>query len=413
MLLEWKPTIEGLRREVGVSMNAVKSALSNSYGGSGNASAAEAPTRDFWGVGGEKTTSHQSSLAPATWLSYVRKNQLTKKGGLAKGFTTSPLHRKKGAAQVAVAQKLAMDANHQHMVNQSQRRRRRIRVPVVQFGRSALRYGVGAPVRSAAKVLSHVLVSPVRSTSRAVTRRRRRRTEGLDLAKRQRKWVSDAFPRQICSTSELGSRNRGGGGCTTSGCQELAAIGNRYAAVCVKLYDFAMYLNRDSLRKSTSMKNRYTGKHLHEVISSSKYYDDIVRDEGTEFSVVMVTARNIPLKLISSEYDKILRRRVQKVGGSEEDNPQVNKVLSIFSEDRFPSQCLQGSSIKKGTVLTFAKDKDTLSAMANGMSLGAVTNANVCSAFFDMYMGTEPVHEGARIDLGLSAIDMMYNNKKR
>jgi hypothetical protein len=429
-MLEWKPTrsLEVLRREVGVSVKAVKAALSQG-GGIGDARAAEAPAIDL------SLREISQSLAPATWLSYVRKNQLAKKGAsilhTKGGLSSSPFYRKKGAQTLAIDQArqqrtgLTMDAQGERQQSlgsannqERRRRRRRIRVPVVQFGRSALRYGVGAPVRSAAKVLSHVLVSPVRSTSKAVARRRMRRrtrTEGLDLDKRQRQWASDKrFPRQLShpsSADETASRLGRGTAAGGSGTQELAAIGNRYAAVCVKLYDFAMYLNRDSLQRSTSMKSRYTGKHLHEVVSSSKYYDDIVRDKGTELSVVMVTARNIPLKLISSEYDKILRRRVQKVGGSEQDDPGVSKVLSIFSEDRFPAQCLEGSSIKKGTVLTFAKDRDTLSAAANGMSLGHVTNAHVCSAFFDMYMGTEPVHEGARIDLGISAIDMMYNKK--
>ena len=58
-----------------------------------------------------------------------------------------------------------------------ERKRRRPR-RVFQLGRSALRFGVGTPVRGAAKVLSSVLVSPIRRTSRAVAGRRRGRLAG-------------------------------------------------------------------------------------------------------------------------------------------------------------------------------------------------------------------------------------------
>ena len=337
---------------------------------------------------------HTKGSAPATWiLSYVRRGQHAsrKQQQVEKGtlpfFSLIQNRGRMPPSSAAVEKEAHLEARERS----GERKRRRPR-RVFQLGRSALRFGVGTPVRGAAKVLSSVLVSPIRRTSRAVAGRRRGRHD----AKRQR---DRKFPPQIC----VGERD-----VNCKGQQELAGIGNRYFAIA-KLYDFAMYLNRDSFSNSSLMKSRYIGKEPRDLVHpKSSYYDDIVRDQDTELSVVMITARNIPLKLISSEYEKILRRRLQKVGGgSERDDQGVSKVISIFSEDQFPPQFVEKGGIKKGTTLTFGKKGGVLSASCNGTALGSVNNPKVCSAFFDMYIGTEPVHEGARKSLGLSAIDMI------
>jgi len=464
-----------------------------------------------------------SSLSPATWLSYVRKTQLAaKQKGWEKGLTVfaptleaaaaarkeleaqlqarlgkSLLIQRKGgkALEAASPHPHALahggGAHHPHHGGvRSSRRRRRMLLrraksiinpkPVFQLGRSALRYGVGTPVRGAAKVLNNVLVSPVRRTSRVVRGGGRRGLgtrfdEQADLATKQREWAKakgGLFPIQVCS-SERGEACSGNGG----KCLELAAIGNRHWALGVKLYDFAMYLNRDSLNATAAARGQSSSgasasasapssaaasasisaassflmgrggqqiaaagpagagapssspsvaraasavsslsspsspsssewEQQRALLAKDSYYDDIVRSRETGLSVVLVPARNIPLRIISAEYEKILKRRVTKVGGSASDDPSVHQVIGIFHEDQFPRQCLEGSSIKKGTVLTFVKNRDTLSATADGTPLGQVRNANVCSAFFDMYMGSEPVDEGARYDLGLSAIQL-------
>ena len=131
----------------------------------------------------------------------------------------------------------------------------------------------------------------------------------------------------------------------------------------MKLYDFAVYLNRASIRSRVApkfLKEGLNRKAWRNVMEDACYYDHIVRDEETELSVIMIPSRKIPLGLITSEvntnnpiqsspirmnnpsrrrsitdeaismqfnstqskpkYDKILRRRVVKVSHSDDKN---------------------------------------------------------------------------------------------
>ena len=177
---------------------------------------------------------------------------------------------------------------------------------------------------------------------------------------------------------------------------------------------------------------------------------DLVTSPRAEMSVVLVPARNIPLALIANEYDKvrasgpmaihrnewltlpsllpslslpsslslyqILRRRVAKLSGgtvNAEDGAHVAAFLGFLTKERFPAASVVRGSIRKGTVLTFRKEGHTITAQADGEPIGAVQSARVCAAFLDMYAGSQPVHEGARRDLQISALQIKHGAKRQ
>ena len=66
-------------------------------------------------------------------------------------------------------------------------------------------------------------------------------------------------------------------------------------------------------------------------------------------------------------------------------------------EEALPAAIKTGSSVKKGTTLTFVKRADgSLTAAADGHAISSVQSAALCAAVFDLYIGDSPVSKKSR-----------------
>ena len=126
-------------------------------------------------------------------------------------------------------------------------------------------------------------------------------------------------------------------------------------------------------------------------------------------SLMVRASRNLPIKLLAKEYERILRRRIQRVGGSQTDTA-LAQMLQSFDEKSLPDSIKQGGSVKKGTLLTFTKQgAGTMTARANGQQLMTVQSPKLCQAVFDLYLGDQPVSKESRQAAGDAVLGMMGN----
>lgn len=124
-------------------------------------------------------------------------------------------------------------------------------------------------------------------------------------------------------------------------------------------------------------------------------------------SLMVRASRNLPIKLLAKEYERILKRRIQKVGGSQTDTA-LTLMLKSFDEKALPDNIKQGGSVKKGTLLTFTKQgSGTMTARANGQELLTVESPKLCQAVFDLYLGDQPVSKESRQAAGDAVMGMI------
>lgn len=124
-------------------------------------------------------------------------------------------------------------------------------------------------------------------------------------------------------------------------------------------------------------------------------------------SLMVRASRNLPIKLLAKEYERILRRRIVKVGGSQTD-VALAQMLNTFKEENLPESVKQGGSVKKGTLLAFVKHgSGTMTAKADGKALVTVNSPKLCQAVFDLYLGDQPVSVESRAAAGSAVMGMM------
>lgn len=129
--------------------------------------------------------------------------------------------------------------------------------------------------------------------------------------------------------------------------------------------------------------------------------------DDIDMSLMVRASRNLPIKLLAKEYERILKRRIQKVGGSQTDTA-LALMLKSFDEKALPDNIKQGGSVKKGTLLTFTKQgSGTMTARANGQQLLTVESPKLCQAVFDLYLGDQPVSTESRQAAGDAVMGMI------
>ena len=152
-------------------------------------------------------------------------------------------------------------------------------------------------------------------------------------------------------------------------------------------------------RKSASLPAQ--GSQHAQFCKSLRSTDDI------DMSLMVRASRNLPIKLLAKEYERILKRRIQKVGGSQTDTA-LTLMLNSFDEKALPDNIKQGGSVKKGTLLTFTKQgSGTMTARANGQQLLTVESPKLCQAVFDLYLGDQPVSKESRQAAGDAVMGMI------
>ena len=160
--------------------------------------------------------------------------------------------------------------------------------------------------------------------------------------------------------------------CTNGGIGQLTALlacspppaGAWYSgkgALRVKLYDFSVYLDEEASVRAL--------RPLAAAASSEAATAALARSRDSEVSLVVRTARNLPLRTVKSEYRQILRRRLAKIGAS---SAQLRKFLDAFEPEKVPPACLEGASIKKGTQILFKKQGATTKISIGDQTIVAV-----------------------------------------
>lgn len=130
---------------------------------------------------------------------------------------------------------------------------------------------------------------------------------------------------------------------------------------------------------------------------------------------------------MSNEYEKILKRRLARVGGSTDD-PSLSGFLSLFDSERLPARVQdEKNNVRKGTLLfqtaqklclpigstmCFKRGRDgTLSAFADDQKVGSVKSQALCTALFDLYLGDEPVSIDARTLAANRVLNMVLDHE--
>jgi len=201
--------------------------------------------------------------------------------------------------------------------------------------------------------------------------------------------------------------------CEGGTCRDLAATGSRMwgsvwdgrGLLNMKIYDFALYV--DSKRVRTSQFGRKYRKANPSRLPND-YYAALCRSSDFGMSLLVRTNHSLPIGLMAREYERILRRRIVRVGGDEND-PELKNMITCFDEANLPSGIKSGpGKVRKGTVLTFHRtDGGGLSARVEGELLGEVPSRDVSAALFDLYLGDNPVSSRAKQAAGRHLLSLI------
>jgi len=178
----------------------------------------------------------------------------------------------------------------------------------------------------------------------------------------------------------------------------------------LKIYDFAIFLDAKQAKQS-QLGRRYAnlagGSAPQDSRAELKVTQGIRDSADVEMSLMVRASRNLPIMLLTNEYKRILERRLQVVGGNKGD-PALRAMLEKFSEQALPEDIKKGGSVKKGTVIAFARDsKGGVRAWANGHDLVEVQSEKLAQAVFDIYLGDTVVCKNARRQAGDNFIKML------
>lgn len=188
------------------------------------------------------------------------------------------------------------------------------------------------------------------------------------------------FPCQVCPVD--GGR-----------CQDLLAVGTKNWGAgpilpLAEIYSFAVFVDSHQARKAQISPVKEDIKDLDPLLVALKQSADV------NLTLIVKVSRNLPLGMMTREYERILKRRL-KAAGADPNDPALCAVLDAFRQS-LPDTVRAGRSIKKGTLLTFSRRQGKmLTAKAGADVLRSVESAELCEAVFDLYLGKNPVSKSA------------------
>ncbi|CAD7699564.1 unnamed protein product [Ostreobium quekettii] len=268
-----------------------------------------------------------------------------------------------------------------------------------------VRKGVGGAV---------MLAWPARRKSRRGKRGGKARSGAGEESEGLGEWSatidSGHFPQSLCAYDRPGRQR----------CQALATVGCRYwgnwldgrGLLKVKVYEFAIYMDKDQMRQSELGRALRSRDSCSELVPED--YQKLRSSSDVDMSLVLRTSRSLPLKLVASEYERILKKRLVTVGGQPSD-PQLKYMLSHLEDENVPQKCKSRSGhVRKGTTLTFKKYKNGhMKTFAGDVELGSIHSAKVCAALFDLYLGEQPVCKDAKMLAGKRVADFALRQEQQ
>lgn len=174
----------------------------------------------------------------------------------------------------------------------------------------------------------------------------------------------------------------------------------------VKVYEFAVYIDQNQMRRS---RLGHTLRTEGEAFTSNRrFYHQLRSNDEVDMSIVVRASRSLPLVMMSTEYEKILKRRLLRVGGRTDD-PSLPGFLEMFKHDRLPAQVQDKQNyVKRGSTMCFKRHRDgTLTTYADDHKVGVIKSKALCSALFDLYLGDEPVSLEAKTLAGNRLVNMV------
>lgn len=215
---------------------------------------------------------------------------------------------------------------------------------------------------------------------------------------------------------------------------DLVSAGSRKLGVSrlqVNIYDFAVYMDSGQAKQSKlgrrspwlsdpllqqqlianqDLSSRPKESPTAQPQRQPAFARALINSSDVDMSLVVRASRNLPLKMMMGEYERILRRRLNSVGGSPND-PALPDMLAAFSEDRLPKDMVKGGNVQKGSVLMFKKTAGgKVTAAADGQDIVTVSSPAFAAAVFDLYLGNRPVSPEARVTALDAAARMMTSS---
>ena len=78
------------------------------------------------------------------------------------------------------------------------------------------------------------------------------------------------------------------------------------------------------------MSKAYKGRLGNAALQEPSFYDALRSSDDVEMALVVRAARNLPIKLLAGEYERILKRRLARVGGSPDD-AALDRMVTCFT----------------------------------------------------------------------------------
>lgn len=188
--------------------------------------------------------------------------------------------------------------------------------------------------------------------------------------------------------------------------QKLVAVGTRTwgnwwdgrGLLKVRIYDFAIYVDSQKAHGAASAGKGRRRWRKRAASSDTAGEQSLYQSDSVPMSLMIRASRDLPIKSLSEEYERVLRRRLEKVGGNADEDPALQQVVDWLGERYIPISARSGANVRKGTTIAFEKGAGgCLTARVGQQVLGQVHSDKVCQALFDLYLGDQPVSRKAKV----------------
>ncbi|GLT25643.1 hypothetical protein SLA2020_007610 [Shorea laevis] len=157
----------------------------------------------------------------------------------------------------------------------------------------------------------------------------------------------------------------------------------------LKVYAFGFYVHPYSICEKLG--HKYASIPLSELDKHHDFYRDLLREDIGMTVRLVVNCNGMKVNTVKDAFEKSLRARLLKT------NPNTDfNCLRTFG-----SHFTQDIALPAGTVINFRRTADgQLITEVGGNQIGVVHSKELCTAFFDMYIGDLPVSQQTKEEIG-------------
>lgn len=166
----------------------------------------------------------------------------------------------------------------------------------------------------------------------------------------------------------------------------------------LKVYAFAFYVHPVSVCEKLGPK--YASIPVGELNKCGGFYEDLLREDIDMTVRLVINCNGMKVNAVKDVFEKSLRARLEKA------NPNTD----YHCLDSFGSYFTKDIPLPLGTVINFRRTSaGQLITEIGGNQIGAVHSKDLCRAFFDMYIGTSPVSEQTKEEIGKNVASMIMS----